>query len=233
MKKLINMVKTVLTKLFKKEQPTPQNVETVKTAPKAVVSMDRKYEELQKTLESFDKNIAKLQASYDQLENAFEKQYQELVEIHLAVRQGKQPESDAEAKQAEIEPLKLELNDAGHHLEMVKGYKREAVIELATDMQDLSKDYTLGMASITKELIAELKESREQYLDKLNELALHYKQISNTETGLTNTLLQNGVQHKPTIAENHNGLTKDIQLSMHGITVSPETVNTIFRNPRQ
>lgn len=236
MKTLFNRIKSFFSSSFNRNQEKAavpnSEISTDKSLYKTVKKMNALQEELIKTNEAFNKHIAEAQAEYKTVEDKFNVQYDELLEIHSQVRKGIVPLEKAEAKQVAIEPLKTAVHDTGTHLETIKGYHKESVLELVSDMQALSPAYAEEVAKVTGTITAELTDIRQEYLKKLNELALHYKQIADTDVLIANTLLQNGINHTPVIAGTHNRLTEDIKLSMNSLTVTPEAVSNAFKYPR-
>lgn len=193
----------------KKDAPAPS-----KKAPqnKTIKRINQLEQELITINNAYDKSEASLKADYNNKLILFEKYYQAYQDKHK--QHSKRLIKDAELKQAEkdIQPYQEALNDAGYTLEQVQGYKKEDILKLVAEIDEMKESFTEALAEEIKDVSIKLQMQKEAYLKSVVSIGELYRTGTSTESTVKKHLNQYNIKY-----DSH--IVKMLEMKSEGLPV--------------
>lgn len=181
--------------------------------------------ELKQVTNAYDKKIEELKATHTSALWKYEQSYQKLRRLVEKQQQGLIEEEKVNKQREEVKPFEKAFNKVNEQLIGIKEHKKESVMNIISEIDQLQDSYTKALAEEIKTKSLEMAKQRQEYLKEVQSLGYDYKKAIDTERLLKETFEKHNFVYKGTIVDSLAILTKDVPISVDKLAIGEDTVN--------
>ncbi|PFR91113.1 hypothetical protein [Priestia megaterium] len=220
---ILKNLKNIVCSLFKKERNTGNH--EIKKINKNIKRVELLKLELNQVTNAYDKKIEELKATHTSALWKYEQSYQKLRRLVEKQQQGLIEEEKVNKQREEVKPFEKAFNEVNEQLIDIKEYKKESVMNIISEIDQLQESYTKALAEEIKTKSLEMAKQRLEYLKEVQSLGYDYKKAIDTERLLKETFEKHNFVYKETMVDSLAILTKDVPISIDKLAIAEDTVN--------
>ncbi|MED3990183.1 hypothetical protein [Priestia aryabhattai] len=220
---ILKKLKNIVYSLFKKERNTGKR--EIKKINKNIKRVELLKLELNQVTNAYDKKIEELKATHTSALWKYEQSYQKLRRLVEKQQQGLIEEEKVNKQREEVKPFEKAFNKVNEQLIGIKEHKKESVMNIISEIDQLQENYTKALAEEIKTKSLEMAKQRQEYLKEVQSLGYDYKKAIDTERLLKETFEKHNFVYKGTIVDSLAILTKDVPISVDMLAIAEDTVN--------
>ena len=185
-------------------------------------------QELHQLTSGYNNSISEIETRYKKVLWDYENAYSDLAEVSKKHKLKIVPESEVIAERKKVLPFEEALQELTEELEKVKGYKREDVLKIATELNTLKDEYISEIAEEVKVKSERLSKLKQEYVQGISSIGSACSGILETESIIEKIFTENGYTYKPNMADKFATLAEGV--IVNEFVVSYEHVQKALNN---
>ncbi|OIJ12966.1 hypothetical protein BKP35_10425 [Anaerobacillus arseniciselenatis] len=197
----MKLVKKWFNKLFSINVPEEVSEPTKETPvkPSILLHMEQLKDELKTVSTAYDNQLQAKEKQLKKLQFQHEKLYSQYADKFKQYRMKNLTASKVEEAKIKMQPLQNEITELTEEIHLINGFKRDNILKLNNNIQELSDDYVEAIANEINKTNNELLDLKLQYLEKVKLYKELYNSSAEIDATLTQSFNQYGINYKPII----------------------------------